>query len=79
MRDDLPALGLSCLPHVRVGPDPGGKEARRLVARKGRRTVAEAVVGLPVQGRNRTRAGRGWAVPCSVPPSTSWPGSVRRM
>ncbi|MBT2439926.1 GNAT family N-acetyltransferase [Streptomyces sp. ISL-36] len=50
MRADLPAHGLPHLTHVKVGPDPGGKDARRLEARKGRRTVAEAVVGLPVQG-----------------------------
>ncbi|MET9432516.1 MULTISPECIES: GNAT family N-acetyltransferase [unclassified Streptomyces] len=49
MRADLPARGLPRLPDVRVGPDPGGKDARRLEARQGRKTVAEAVVGLPVQ------------------------------
>ncbi|MER7112306.1 GNAT family N-acetyltransferase [Streptomyces sp. NPDC000229] len=50
MRADLPAYGLPRLTGVKVMQDPGGKDARRLEARKGRRTVAEAVVGLPVQG-----------------------------
>lgn len=50
MRADLPANGLPHLAHVQVGPDPGGKDARRLEARDKGRTVAEAVVGLPLQG-----------------------------
>ncbi|MET7718474.1 GNAT family N-acetyltransferase [Streptomyces sp. NPDC005407] len=50
MRADLPAHGLPHLAHLTVEPDPGGKSARRLEAREGSRTVAEAVVGLPQQG-----------------------------
>lgn len=50
MRRDLPAHGLPHLAHVQVGPDPGGKNARRLEARDKGHTVAEAVVGLPLQG-----------------------------
>jgi ribosomal protein S18 acetylase RimI-like enzyme len=50
MRADLPAHGLPRLAHVTVGPDPGGKSARRLEAREGGRPLAEAVVGLPQQG-----------------------------
>ncbi|WP_351234767.1 GNAT family N-acetyltransferase [Streptomyces sp. NPDC002133] len=50
MRADLPVRGLPHLAHVRVQPDPGEKDARRLEARQDDRLVAEAVVGLPVQG-----------------------------
>lgn len=50
MRRDLPARGLPRLAHVRVGPDPGGKDARRLEATDEGGTVAEAVVGLPLKG-----------------------------
>lgn len=50
MRADLPARPLPHLPHVHVGPDPGGKNARRLEARQDGRVVAEAVVGPPAQG-----------------------------
>ncbi|GGT54757.1 hypothetical protein GCM10010271_68280 [Streptomyces kurssanovii] len=50
MRADLPASTLPHLTHVHVGPDPGGKEGRRLEVREGGRVVAEAVVGLPFQG-----------------------------
>lgn len=50
MRADLPAHDLPRLTRVKMTPDKGDKDARRLEARKGRRTVAEAVVGLPVQG-----------------------------
>lgn len=50
MRADLPARGLPHLDHVTVGPDPGGKHARRLEARQDGNLVAEAVVGLPVGG-----------------------------
>lgn len=50
MRRDLPAPDLPHLGHVQVEPDPGGKDARRLVAREGDRIAAEAVVGLPLRG-----------------------------
>lgn len=50
MRAALPAHGLPHLDHIQVGPDPSGKHARRMEAKEGRQVVAEAVVGLPVQG-----------------------------
>ncbi|MEV6394525.1 GNAT family N-acetyltransferase [Streptomyces sp. NPDC051907] len=50
MRADLPAHTLPRLSHVDMGPDPRGENARRLEARRGGRVVAEAVVGVPVQG-----------------------------
>ncbi|MER7660187.1 GNAT family N-acetyltransferase [Streptomyces sp. NPDC096193] len=46
----LPVEGLPRLPDVRVGPEPGDRQAWRLEAHQGRRVVAEAVVGSPVQG-----------------------------
>ncbi|MGX1887383.1 GNAT family N-acetyltransferase [Streptomyces sp. NPDC055287] len=49
MRADLPAPTLPRLPHVHMGPDPGGRSGRRLEARQDGSVVAEAVIG-PFQG-----------------------------
>ncbi|WP_327685561.1 GNAT family N-acetyltransferase [Streptomyces sp. NBC_00467] len=46
----LPVDGMPRLPDVRVGHEPGDRQAWRLEARRDRRVVAEAVVGSPVQG-----------------------------
>ncbi|MEJ8631891.1 GNAT family N-acetyltransferase [Streptomyces sp. MS2.AVA.5] len=46
----MPAESLPRLDHVQVGPDPGGKDARRLEARHDGTLVAEAVVGIPQEG-----------------------------
>ncbi len=50
MRAPLPVDGLPRLADVRVGPEPGDKDAWRLEARKDGRTAAEAVIGAPVEG-----------------------------
>ncbi|MFF7202680.1 GNAT family N-acetyltransferase [Streptomyces sp. NPDC008141] len=46
----LPVDGMPRLPDVRVGHEPGDRQAWRLEAHRDRRVVAEAVVGSPVQG-----------------------------
>ncbi|MEJ8633361.1 MULTISPECIES: GNAT family N-acetyltransferase [Streptomyces] len=46
----LPVEGMPRLPDVRVGHEPGDRQAWRLEAHRDRRVVAEAVVGSPVQG-----------------------------
>ncbi|MFD3438956.1 GNAT family N-acetyltransferase [Streptomyces sp. NPDC058685] len=46
----LPVEGLPRLPDVRVGHEPGDRQAWRLEAHRGRRVVAEAVVGAPLHG-----------------------------
>ncbi|OEJ21162.1 hypothetical protein AR457_41405 [Streptomyces agglomeratus] len=50
MRTDLPAPTLPRLPHVHIGPDPSVRSGRRLEVRQDGSTVAEAVIGSPVQG-----------------------------
>ncbi|MFF3014796.1 GNAT family N-acetyltransferase [Streptomyces sp. NPDC057939] len=50
MRAALPAQGLPRLAHVRVGPDPEGRQARRLEVEERGLVCVEAVVGLPLQG-----------------------------
>ena len=50
MRAPLPVDGLPRLADVRVGPEPGDKDAWHLEARQDDRTLAEAVIGTPVQG-----------------------------
>ncbi|OEJ56321.1 hypothetical protein BGM19_36950 [Streptomyces agglomeratus] len=50
MRADLPAPTLPRLPHVHIGHDPSDSSRRRLEVRQDGSTVAEAVIGSPVQG-----------------------------
>jgi GNAT superfamily N-acetyltransferase len=50
MRAELPAHGLPRAEALEAGPGPDEKNARRLEVREGRKGIAEAVVGIPVQG-----------------------------
>ncbi|MET8682227.1 N-acetyltransferase [Streptomyces sp. NPDC004647] len=50
MRADLPARGLPQLTAVTIGPSTDDKDAQRLEVRERGKTIAEAVVGRPVEG-----------------------------